>query len=384
MADVKIFARTIDDSALKQIETLSEYGAYKDSVIRIMPDAHAGAGCTIGTTMTLHGKVTANLTGVDISCGMLVVNLGKRDIDCPKLDKLIRTHIPSGFNTHSSPVCFARDFDKLRCKIDTSRADVSLGSLGGGNHFIEVNESESGEKYLVIHTGSRNMGVQVCTYYQKLAYEKLTDCSKEREEIIYRLKAEGRERDIMSEIAKIPYPKVNRTLAHLEGEDFEDYIHDMRILQTYAYDNRATIAKIITEGMGWKEAYRFETLHNYIDIDNMILRKGAVSARRGEMLIIPMNMRDGSLICVGKGNPDWNYSAPHGAGRLMSRDKAKETLDMDEFKKSMEGVYTTSVCKETIDEAPMAYKPMQERIECIEPTVEVKEIIKPIYNFKAS
>lgn len=373
---VKIFAETFEKEAMEQVLRLSEY--YDDAKIRIMPDAHAGAGCTIGTTMTIKDRITPNLVGVDISCGMLVVNLGEIDVDFKKLDEVVN-RVPSGFSIHQTPVCFARDLDKLRCKVDLSRADQSIGTLGGGNHFIELDYSHKSGYSLVIHSGSRHLGVQVCSYYQKLAYDKLSFGNKN--ELIERLKSEGREKDINTELKKLPY--VDKELAHLQGKDFDDYINDMKILQMYAHDNRATMAKIILSGMGWKELDRFETLHNYIDTDMMMLRKGAVSALNGEVLIIPMNMRDGSLICVGKGNADWNYSAPHGAGRLMSRAKARETLSLDQFVNEMKDVYSSSVCESTIDESPMAYKPTDEIMRLIEPTVEIIDVIKPVYNFKA-
>lgn len=386
---VKIFAETFEYEAYDQVKALANYEPYKNSTIRIMPDAHAGKGCTIGTTMTLHGKVTPNLVGVDIGCGMLVVNIGKNPVlDFEKLDSVIREKVPAGFSIHPTPIAKYDELENLVCGkvVDLSRALASIGSLGGGNHFIEVDFSEkTGDHYLVIHSGSRNLGVQVCKYYQDLAYKKLNEVGSIKNEIVNRLKAEGREKDIQEELKKVQKHPCNKELAHLEGMDFDDYIHDMKIVQTYAAKNRETMANIILTGMGWRIVERsFHTIHNYIDTDAMILRKGAVRAMCGENLIIPMNMRDGSLICVGKGNPDWNYSAPHGAGRLMSRAKAKESVSMSEFKESMSGIYTTSVCAGTIDESPMVYKPMVEIIRCVEPTVEIVDIIKPMYNFKAS
>lgn len=384
---VKVFAETFEHEAYDQVKALANYSPYADSTIRIMPDAHAGKGCTIGTTMTLHGKVTPNLVGVDIGCGMLVVELGSRiRPDFAALDAAIKDGIPSGFGIHYSPVVSFPMLDRLRCgkSVDLSRAACSIGSLGGGNHFIEIDVNEyTGKYYLVIHSGSRNLGVQVCKYYQDLAYKKLNEDGAARNEIVMRLKAEGREKDIQAELKKFQKPPCNKELAHLEGSDFDDYIADMRIVQRYASVNRHTMAGFILIAMGWNPEGHFETIHNYIDTDAMILRKGAVRADAGEKLIIPMNMRDGSLICIGKGNPDWNYSAPHGAGRLMSRAKAKETLSLDEFKNTMSGIYSTTVGKGTIDESPMAYKPMEEILRCIEPTAMVSEIIKPVYNFKA-
>ena len=387
---VKVFAETFEYEAYEQIKNLANYKPYETSKIRIMPDAHAGKGCTVGTTMILNGSVTPNLVGVDIGCGMLVVNLGSEQFfnerpDLKKLDEVIHEFIPSGFAIHSQPWVKYYDIVNLFCakSLDLKRAILSIGTLGGGNHFIELDKSESGDYYLVIHSGSRHLGVEVCSFYQNLAFKKLNDMSAIKAEIIKKLKAEGREKDIQDELKKIKKPAASKELAHLTGCDFNDYIHDMEIVQKYASINRRAIADKILLKMGWKEVDSFETIHNYIDIENMILRKGAVSAKKGEILIIPMNMRDGSLICRGLGNEDWNYSAPHGAGRLMSRSKAKESLNMEEFCETMKGVYTTSVNFSTLDEAPMAYKPMSEIVECIKPTVDIMEIIKPVYNFKA-
>lgn len=387
--EVKIFTVNIEHEAIRQIENLSEYDAYKHSKIRIMPDVHAGKGCTIGTTMTLNGKVTPNLVGVDISCGMLSIELQNDSIDFAKLDEMIRRCIPNGFNIHETIQRLPQySLKQLRCydAIDHQRALLSIGTLGGGNHFIEIDKSKNtGRYWLVIHTGSRKLGVDVCHYYQNKAVERMGDKSKEINDTIARLKAESRQSEIEEAVKAIHKSNTfDKDLAHLEGRDFEDYIHDMKILQSYAATNRATIAGIITSTMGLEPMEVFETLHNYIDIENMILRKGSVSARAGEKLLIPINMRDGSLICVGKGNEDWNYSAPHGAGRIMSRSEAKRVLSMDEYKASMEGIYTTSVDSTTIDEAPMAYKSMEEIIEAIQPTCEVVDIIRPVYNFKAS
>lgn len=340
--EVKIFAETFENEAYDQIKRLANYPAYENSIIRIMPDSHAGKGCTVGTTMTITDKVTPNLVGVDIGCGMLTVELADQYIDCEKLDSIIRETVPNGFNIHDTQKANF-DFSNLRCakQVDLNRAYLSLGTLGGGNHFIEVDYSERNHRYyLVIHSGSRKLGGDVCKHYQNLA-------------------------------------------ANTEG-DFHDYINDMAIVQRFAVLNRATMAAIIINGMGFTEVNRFETIHNYIDFSRMILRKGAVSAELGEKLLIPINMRDGSLICVGKGNPDWNYSAPHGAGRLMSRSKAKELLSMEEYQESMNGIYTTSVSRATIDEAPQAYKSMEEIKNAITDTVEIIDTIKPIYNFKAS
>ena len=391
---VKVFAETFENEAWEQVKKLANYSAYDNSTIRIMPDAHAGKGCTIGTTMTLHGMVTPNLVGVDIGCGVLVVNLGNIEIDFEKLDKTIKRFVPAGFDIHEQAWGKDDELEDLICfnSIDYSRAIHSIGTLGGGNHFVSIEQSQTnGDKYLVIHTGSRNLGVQVCKFYQDLAFKKLNEMSEIKKqvsnEVIAKCKAEGRQKDIPTELKKalanIKKPSADKELAHLEGDDFKNYIHDMEIVQKFAALNRATIAKIILQKMGWKELDRFETIHNYIDTKNMILRKGSISAQAGEKVIIPMNMRDGSLICIGKGNADWNYSAPHGAGRLMSRNKAKSAISLADFEKSMEGIYSSTISRSTIDESPMAYKNMDEIVRCIEPTVDIVDIIKPLYNFKA-
>ena len=386
---VKVYAKTFEYEAYDQVKRLANYEPYLNSTIRIMPDAHAGKGCTVGTTMTLHGMVTPNLVGVDIGCGMLVINLGHNQFngepDLKKLDDVIHKFVPAGFEIHNQAWTKFNKLDDLLCRnsVDLQRAVLSIGTLGGGNHFIELDKSETGDYMLVIHTGSRYLGKQVCEFYQNLAYKKLNEMGSIKAELVKKLKAEGREKDINDELKKVQKPSASKELAHLTGNDFNNYIYDMEIVQEYAVLNQRTIANIILQKMGWKEISSFETIHNYIDTKNMILRKGSVSAQKDEMLIIPINMRDGSLICIGKGNPDWNWSAPHGAGRLLSRSKAKQAITMDEYEKSMEGIYTTTVNTSTLDESPMAYKPMDEIIECIEPTVNVIEVIKPIYNFKA-
>lgn len=386
---VKVYAKTFEYEAYDQVKRLANYEPYLNSTIRIMPDAHAGKGCTVGTTMTLHGMVTPNLVGVDIGCGMLVINLGHDQFngepDLKKLDEVIHKFVPAGFEIHNQAWTKFNKLDDLLCRnsVDLQRAVLSIGTLGGGNHFIELDKSETGDYMLVIHTGSRYLGKQVCEFYQNLAYKKLNEMGSIKAELVKKLKAEGREKDINDELKKVQKPSASKELAHLTGNDFNNYIYDMEIVQEYAVLNRRTIANIILQKMGWKEISSFETIHNYIDTKNMILRKGSVSAQKDEILIIPINMRDGSLICIGKGNPDWNWSAPHGAGRLLSRSKAKQAITMDEYEKSMEGIYTTTVNTSTLDESPMAYKPMDEIIECIEPTVNVIEVIKPIYNFKA-
>ncbi|MFY9115580.1 MAG: RtcB family protein [Bacteroidales bacterium] len=353
---VKIFAKDVEKEALEQIKDLAECRAYKKEKIRIMPDVHAGKGCVIGTTMTISNKLTPNLVGVDIGCGVAVAKIKSPGLDLHKLDNLIRKHIPSGFSIRKTPSPF--DFSNLRCApyVDLGRACHSIGTLGGGNHFIEVGKSNDGELYLMIHSGSRNLGVGVCSYYQKLAVKQ---------------RKEQGDQD------------VPRDLAWLEGQAFEDYLNDMEITQRYAGHNRSTMLQIIMEHLKLPFEKIVETIHNYIDTRHMILRKGAVSARDGELLVIPLNMRDGTLLCRGKGNPDWNYSAPHGAGRLLSRNKAFQMLDMADYVHSMQHVYSTSVTKKTLDEAPHAYKPMDEIIAAIQPTATLLTTIKPIYNFKA-
>lgn len=384
--EVKVFAETFEYEAYEQVKKLANYEAYENSVIRIMPDSHAGKGCTVGTTMTITDKVTPNLVGVDIGCGMLTIELKDKYIDCEKLDRVIRTKVPNGFNVHEKQKA-TFNFENLICakQVDLERALLSIGSLGGGNHFIEVDYSEKNNKYyLIIHSGSRKLGGDVCKYYQDLAFQNANEMKKIKEDLITRLKADGRMKDIESEIKKLKKPTADKELAHLSGDYFRSYMNDMEIVQRFAMLNRKAMASIIIKEMGFQEESRFETIHNYIDFKRMILRKGAVSAELGEKLLIPINMRDGSLICIGKGNEDWNYSAPHGAGRLMSRSRAKEMLSMDEFVNSMNGIFTTSVSLATLDEAPQAYKSMEEIRSVITDTVDIIDTIKPIYNFKAS
>ena len=388
MEKLKVYAQTIEDEAVQQIKQMNESEAYKDCTVRIMPDCHAGAGCTIGTVIAIKDRIVPNTVGVDIGCGMLVTALGKQEVNLKSLDAAIKQEVPSGFMVHAHAVAhFTKELAELRCQnvLDMDFANRSIGSLGGGNHFIELDEDSDGNKYLVIHSGSRNLGVRVCKHYQDIAINYCRRNFYNEQEIVKQLKAEGREKEIQAALqaAKAQYPKVDKELAYLEGEDLKDYLHDMSICQRYASLNRKVMAFAICDTLQLSIYNQFETIHNYIDVVHKILRKGAVSALNGEMLIIPMNMRDGSLICTGKGNIDWLYSAPHGAGRIMSRKKAKETLNVADFEQSMQGIYTTSVCAETLDEAPMVYKSMQEIIDCIKPTVDIVEIIKPVYNFKA-
>ena len=383
--EVKIFAKTFEFEAYDQIKSLANYEPYLNEKIRIMPDAHAGKGCTVGTTMTITDKITPNLVGVDIGCGMLVTQLCDKDINLNKLDKVIRDLIPSGFSIRNKSAS-KFDFSNLRCAkdVDLKRAMLSIGTLGGGNHFIEVDRDDEGNLYLVIHSGSRNLGVNVCKHYQNKAWKKLNEMSAIKADLITELKKQGREKEIDSELKKLQKPKANKDLAHLEGKDFEDYINDMKIVQNYASLNREIMALVILKEMELRASDRFQSIHNYIDVHNMIMRKGAVSAKDGEILLIPINMRDGALICRGKGNKDWNYSAPHGAGRLMSRSKAKEAISMGEYTESMKDIFSTSVNISTIDEAPQAYKTIDEIVGAISDTVDIEKIIKPIYNFKAN
>lgn len=383
--ECKIFTDEIDNATRGQITALLDQESMKETKIRIMPDCHAGAGCVIGTTMTIKDKLIPNLVGVDIGCGMYAIKLKEKHIDLPKLDSTIRKYIPFGFNIYITKAQYF-DIYNLKAPINIDNALRSIGTLGGGNHFIEIDRDSDNHLWLVIHTGSRHAGLEVCNYYQNLAYENLKDNNDLRNQLIEKLKSEGREKEISSalkEFSKENPTDIPKMLAYCEGDLFNDYIHDMRIMQDYADTNRRTIAKIIMKKMKLHPIHEIMTRHNYIDIDNMILRKGSISAQKDEEVIIPMNMRDGSLICKGKGNPDWNYSAPHGAGRLMSRTEAKESISMNDYKKSMNGIYSSCISKETIDESAFAYKPMQSIIDNIKDTVEIIDIIKPIYNFKA-
>ncbi|WP_019679229.1 RtcB family protein [Ruminococcus flavefaciens] len=387
----RVFTNVIEQDAVTQIIAFCSQPMSEGAKIRVMPDVHAGAGCTIGTTMTITDKVIPNLVGVDIGCGMETVRLKEKHIELQKLDKLIYEKIPSGFAIREKPHRYSEKIDlgELYCikHIDPLRAEKSIGTLGGGNHFIEADTGEDGSIYIVIHSGSRHLGVEVAKYYQNEAYRRLNKSSdKEVNELIARLKAEGRQKHIQTELKKLENTKttdVPKHLAYCEGELFDQYIHDMKIVQQFAMLNRQAMMDEIIKGMHLHVTEQFTTIHNYIDTDTMILRKGAVSAEAGEKLLIPINMRDGSLICTGKGNPDWNCSAPHGAGRLMSRSQAKQSFTVSEFKKQMDGIYTTSVNAQTLDECPMAYKSMEDIVDNIGDTVEINEIIKPIYNFKA-
>lgn len=388
-ATAKVFADAADDKAISQVIELLSQPYAENSRIRMMPDIHAGAGCTIGTTMTIKDKVCPNLVGVDIGCGMETTRLCEAHIDYEKLDKLIREYIPSGFSVRKEPHSYAAkvNLNDLYCvdHVDIDRAYNSIGTLGGGNHFIEIDRDEIGNLYLVIHSGSRHLGVEIATYYQKAAFKALKYSQEEMQVAIARLKSEGRQRDIQMTLQamKSAKPRIPEQLAYVEGELMERYLHDMQIAQTFAMLNRQAMTDVIVQSMRLYESAQFTTIHNYIDLDNMILRKGSVSAQDGETLLIPINMRDGSLLCVGKGNEDWNFSAPHGAGRLMSRAAAKENFTVEEFQRTMDGVYTTSVSAGTLDECPMAYKSMEEIVDNIGPTADVVSVLKPVYNFKA-
>ena len=409
MKDLKIFTDNIEEQAVKDIDAFISLPAFADSKVRIMPDVHAGKGCVIGFTATIKDKIIPNVVGVDIGCGMYCVPLGKIELDLEKIDKVIREKVPHGQSAHNSsaenfiPVALNRSsvlIGRLVCwnKLkNVNHLVYSMGTLGGGNHFIEIDVDDEGNKYLVIHTGSRNLGKQVCEIYQRKAIENCSRTAHYDEfikEFVRVCKESGNAELIPSAIKAVRTVEKMETipddLCYVDGELMDDYLYNMGLCQHWAMVNRETIATII-----WENAIRddknpidrpagFHTMHNYLDIENMIVRKGAISAQKDEMVLIPMNMRDGSLLCIGKGNEDWNCSAPHGAGRIMSRAKAKETLNLDDYKASMNGIFTTSVSKDTLDEAPMVYKPMEEIISKIGDTVDIVKIIKPIYNFKSS
>lgn len=406
MKNLKIFTKNIEQEAVNQINLLLEQEPFKNCKVRIMPDVHAGKGCVIGFTADLGDKVIPNIVGVDIGCGMLCVELGKIELDLEKLDRIINENIPAGRNIREHKLLDFKDINELYCLRELKeikKFNRALGTLGGGNHFIEIDVDNDNNKYLVIHTGSRNLGKQVADYYQNLAIELCSgkeEMFKTKEEIIKTYKEQGRKEEIQKALKELEKqykdnkPNLPNELCYLTGKYREMYLHDMKICQEYASLNRLHIAREIlfhyfqltivsSEINPPILEKRFETIHNYISFEDNIVRKGAISAKEGEKVLIPINMRDGSIIAVGKGNKDWNNSAPHGAGRIMSRTKAKETFKLEEFKESMQDIYSTSVSEETIDEAPFVYKPMQEIIDNIQDTVEIQKIIKPIYNFKA-
>ncbi|MCM1256801.1 MAG: RtcB family protein [Roseburia sp.] len=362
--EAKIFTDVVDEASISQLMLLLNQEFVAGSKIRLMPDIHAGMGCTIGTTMTISDKIVPNLVGVDIGCGMETIQIKEKHIELQKLDKMIYEKIPSGFNVREKNHRYLEkiNLEDLYCykHIDTRRAEKSLGTLGGGNHFIEADKDDEGNIYVVVHSGSRHLGLEVANFYQEEGYKVLNGTDK-----------------------NIKRTNIPRQLAYVSFELFDQYIHDMKIVQEYAKLNRQAMMDEIIKGMKIHVTEQFTTIHNYIDIETMILRKGAVSAKKGERLLIPINMRDGALICIGKGNEDWNQSAPHGAGRLMSRSAAKESFTVSEFKGQMKGIYTTSVNKDTLDECPMAYKGMDDIVDNIGDTVDVEKVIRPIYNFKA-
>ena len=386
------YTNELEGAAREQIQAVWDRPEFAGCKIRIMPDVHAGKGCTIGTTMTIQDKIVPGMVGVDIGCGMETVELAEREIDFAKLDALIREKIPYGREIRDIPHPLNSEIDltQLRCadQVNLDRAVHSIGSLGGGNHFIEVDQAGDGRLFLVVHSGSRHLGTEVADYYQNEGRRALWGGARHQiQETIAQLKAEGRFQEIQKTITALKKERVldiPKDLAYVEGKLFDDYIHDMKLTQRFAVLNRKAMADIIVSGMGFTITDEFTTIHNYIDTDAMILRKGSVSAKAGEKLLIPINMRDGSLICIGKGNEEWNCSAPHGAGRLMSRRAALNTLSMETFRSEMEGIYTTCVVPDTLDESPMAYKSMDEIIAQIGPTADIVERIRPVYNFKAS
>ena len=400
----KVYTDNIDNETISQIINLCNQKAFENSSIKIMPDCHAGKGCTVGTTMTITDKVVPNLVGVDIGCGVAAVKINDK-LDLDKLDKVIRTYIPHGFNVHERSrekllkEVFNIDLKSIKANINVDRAFVSLGTLGGGNHFIEVDKTENGEMYLIVHTGSRNLGKQIAEYHQAQA---IKHCEKKygrdlSSHIIAALVAKGQQHLIEETLKahKAANKKPSDDLCYLEGELMKNYLHDMDIAQRYAAANRAVIlADILYNYYEEKGAFShylksiygdmIECIHNYIDIENNILRKGAISAKEGELVLVPINMRDGIILGRGKGNTEWNYSAPHGAGRILSRGQAKQKITLDEFKDSMKDVYTTCVGQSTLDEAPQAYKPIEDILAYIDKTLEIIDIMKPVYNFKSN
>lgn len=391
-AEATIFTDLIEEQALSQITEMLNQPITEKTIVAIMPDVHAGAGSTIGTTISLSGnkedwRVCPNVVGVDIGCGMMSYKLADKEIDLKEIDKIVNKYIPSGFNIHSK----AQDqkftdnlIENLTFIVDNpERIGLSLGSLGGGNHFIEIATDEVGSFWLTVHSGSRNLGVQVAKYHQKKA--ERTMLNVEVDKIIAEFKAAGKEKYIEKAIkeAKAPLADITKDLSFLTGDKLDQYLNDLVLAQKFAHLNRKTMLDIIVEKAGLAIVDEFDSIHNFIDVEEGIIRKGATSAHKGERLIIPLNMRDGSLICIGKGNKEWNYSAPHGAGRMLSRSAAKRELDLDEFKKQMADVYTTSVGESTLDEAPNAYKPMEAIIDNIGDTVDIVHHLKPVWNFKA-
>ena len=392
VATVISYAKQIDEKAKAQIARMCDYDFTAGSKIRIMPDVHAGKGCTIGTTMTVTDKVVPNIVGVDIGCGMYTVRLETDYIDFERWDEAAH-FVPSGRNVwEKAQVAF--DLQQIHCYSDLKNKkwiENSVGTLGGGNHFIEIDQAKDGTYYLVIHTGSRNLGKQVAELYQELAIDLNVGKAsylEQRENLIQQLKASGRQNEIQSALKKLADNRRNTSipedLCYVYGEHMEKYLHDVELCQQFAKLNRETIARVLLERTGVTGADGFHTIHNYIDTKEMILRKGAIAAHKGEKVLIPINMRDGSVLAIGKGNPEWNFSAPHGAGRIMSRMQAKAQLSIDDYKKAMDGVYTTSISQDTLDEAPMAYKSLSDILDVIGDTVDIVDVMKPVYNFKAA
>ena len=398
--EAEVFTENIDKETISQIKQLLDQEFVKNSNIRVMPDCHKGAGCVIGTTMTIKDKIVPNLVGVDIGCGVLCVELGDIDLNLDKIDDFIKNNIPHGFNINNKAVVdYIDEILKIRCinniKKKPEEFNRALGSLGGGNHFIEIDKDDFNNKYLVIHSGSRNLGLQVAKHYQDVGYNNLNYNNSEYEEkskeIIESYKKSGNKKKIEKELKKLKESlkiesKIPKDLCYVQGQDLDDYLHDMDIVQRYASKNRELMAEKIVEfiGLDYESLNKFESIHNYIEVDKYMLRKGAISAYEGEDVLIPINMRDGVIIGKGKGNPNWNYSAPHGAGRILSRAEAKNKIHMNDYKASMKDIFTTCVNVSTLDEAPQAYKPIEEIINNITDTVDIKKIIKPIYNFKSN
>lgn len=386
------YASVIEEEAIAQIRRMCDQEFMAGSRVRIMPDVHVGKGCTIGTTMTVTDKVVPNLVGVDIGCGMYTVSLGKQEVDLARFDEACH-FVPSGKNAWEGRK-ERFDLARLRCYRALSKTkwiEKSLGTLGGGNHFIEIDRTEDGEQYLVIHTGSRNLGKQTAEYYQNLAVELhqgKEEYFQKKDALIAEYKAAGRRKEIEGALKELHWKNkallIPEDLCWLYGSWMEDYLYDVEICQEFARRNRELISEILLERTGLSAGEAFHTIHNYIDTKEMILRKGAIAAHKGEKVLIPINMRDGSVLAVGRGNPEWNDSAPHGAGRILSRSKAKESLKLEDYRKAMEGIYTTSVSLETLDEAPFAYKSMEDILPVIRETVDVIAVMKPVYNFKAA
>lgn len=384
----KVFTENIDDVTIGQIITFLNQPFAKGANTRIMPDTHAGKGAVIGTTMRITDKIVPNLVGVDIGCGMLTVEIKPEAIDFAKLDAVIRTHVPSGQSVRGRQHTYTKEvpLDKIIAPFNENRANLSIGSLGGGNHFIELNETADGRQFLVIHSGSRHVGVKVATFHQNRAIASFERDTEGLKSLVAEMKKAGKDRDIQQAIQAFQStkPTVPKELMYLEGSQMEEYLHDLKIAQEFAFWNRAAMMQEIMSNMGFTEIGRMDTIHNYVDLDHMILRKGAISARKGEQVLIPINMRDGSILATGKGNDDWNQSAPHGAGRILSRSRAKELLSVEDFRDTMKDVYSTSISQQTLDESPFAYKPMAEIIANTKDTITMDAILKPLYNFKAS